>query len=66
MSIATQIERLQSVRKQINNKLTALELENTEQTYQGIADTLDTVTKQDKVIDKLSVSKTSVSIPKGL
>ena len=66
MSIATQIERLQNVRKQINNKLTALELENTEQTYQGIADTLDTVTKQDKVIDKLSVSKTSVSIPKGL
>lgn len=65
MSIASQIERLQGVRKEINTKLQELKLTDTDKDFQGISDTLNTVVTNPVINDTLTVTKTSVTVPKG-
>ena len=65
MSIASQIERLQGVRKEINTKLQELKLTDTDKDFQGISDTLNTVVTNPVINDTLTVTKTSITIPKG-
>lgn len=65
MSIASQIERLQGVRKEINTKLQELKLTDTDKDFQGISDTLNTVVTNPVINDTLTVTQTSVTVPKG-
>ena len=65
MSIASQIERLQGVRKEINTKLQELKLTDTDKDFQGISDTLNTVVTNPVINDTLTVTKTSLTVPKG-